>query len=118
MAGAAVAFAAALGAACAAVRPQATVATPAGIRFAFVDPEAGSVVLAGTFNQWSLSAHPLARMGSRGVWTIVVALAPGEHRYMFVVDGERWVMPPMAEDYLDDGFGSKNGVVVVRPAVP
>ena len=33
---------------------------------------------------------------------------------MSVVDG-KWVSPPFAEDYVDDGFGAKNGMVVVRP---
>ncbi len=34
--------------------------------------------------------------------------------FMFVVDGKQWVSPPMAEDYADDGFGARNGIVVVR----
>jgi hypothetical protein len=34
---------------------------------------------------------------------------------MFVIDGERWITPPLADDFVDDGFGSRNGVVVVRP---
>jgi hypothetical protein len=33
---------------------------------------------------------------------------------MFSVDG-KFVVPPLAEDYADDGFGSKNGVVIVKP---
>jgi hypothetical protein len=33
---------------------------------------------------------------------------------MYVVDG-KWISPEMAEDFVDDGFGVKNGVVVVRP---
>ena len=46
---------------------------------------------------------------------LVVALPPGEHAFMYVVDGAAWLSPPAAEDYVDDGFGSRNGVVVVRP---
>jgi len=53
-------------------------------------------------------------MRSGTVWTAVVTLPPGEHLFVFVVDGQ-WVVPPVAEDYVDDGFGSKNGVVIVRP---
>jgi hypothetical protein len=34
---------------------------------------------------------------------------------MYIVDGDSWISPPYAEDYVDDGFGAKNGVVVVRP---
>jgi len=94
----------------------APVITPAGVRFVLMQAQASSVALAGSFNQWSASAHPLARGKSRGVWTVVVALPPGEHLFMYVVDGTEWVSPPLAEDYVDDGFGSKNGVVVVPPA--
>jgi 1,4-alpha-glucan branching enzyme len=94
---------------------RAPVATSSGVRFVLSRPEARSVALAGSFNDWSTSSHPLAREGSRGVWTIVVALPPGEHLFMYVVDGTEWLSPPVAEDHEDDGFGSKNGVVVVRP---
>ena len=33
--------------------------------------------------------------GSRGVWTIVVQLPPGEHLFMYVVDGTQWISPPL-----------------------
>ena len=109
-------LAAVVSASCAAAIPPGTpVLTAAGVRFVLVHPEARSVALAGSFNQWSASSHPLARERSRGLWLVVVALPPGEHLFMFVVDGTEWVSPPLAEDYMDDGFGSKNGVVVVRP---
>ena len=94
---------------------SAPVVTPAGVRFVLMYPEARSVALAGSFNEWSASSQPLTRQRSRGVWTAVVVLPPGEHLFMFVVDGTQWISPPFAEDYLDDGFGSKNGVVVVQP---
>jgi 1,4-alpha-glucan branching enzyme len=77
-------------------------------------PTARSVTLAGSFNEWSVSSHPLAQQQPPGVWTVIVPLPPGEHRFMYVVDGAEWISPPLAEDYADDGFGSKNGVVVVR----
>jgi 1,4-alpha-glucan branching enzyme len=93
----------------------APVVTPAGVRFVLMQPAARNVALAGSFNEWSASSHPLAREGSRGIWMAVVTLPPGEHLFMYVVDGTQWISPPLAEDYVDDGFGAKNGVVVVRP---
>ena len=58
----------------------------------------------------------IASIGSaNGRWSIVTPLPPGEHTFMFVVDGRQWVSPA-AEDYVDDGFGARNGVVVVRPS--
>lgn len=98
-----------------ATRAAAPVVTPAGVRFTLLRPDARSVAVAGTFNEWSASAHPLARDTARGMWTAVVALPPGEHLFMYVLDGTQWMTPPLAEDFVDDGFGSRNGVVVVSP---
>ena len=44
-----------------------------------------------------------------------MAVEPGIHEYMFVVDGAEWITPPGAEGYRDDGFGSRNAVVTVLP---
>jgi 1,4-alpha-glucan branching enzyme len=101
---------------CATKGPAAPIVTPAGVRFTLLRPEASSITVAGSFNEWSTSAHPLARETSKGLWASVVALPAGEHLYMYVVDGTEWVSPPLAEDYVDDGFGSRNGVVMVRPS--
>ena len=66
------------------------------VRFMFEAPAATSVALAGDFNQWSARATPLSAEGSAGVWSVVVALAPGEHRYAFVVNDTGWVADPRA----------------------
>jgi 1,4-alpha-glucan branching enzyme len=87
-----------------------------GVRFTFASPGAGTVSLAGSFNQWSVSSHPMTRARSTGAWAIVVRLPPGEHLFMYVVDGTQWISPPFAEDFMDDGFGTRNGIVVVRPS--
>jgi 1,4-alpha-glucan branching enzyme len=90
--------------------------TPAGVRFSLVDGDAKSVALAGSFNDWSTSSHPLQREGTSHIWTRVVPLLPGEHLFMYVIDGTQWITPPDADDFVDDGFGAKNGVVIVRTA--
>jgi 1,4-alpha-glucan branching enzyme len=95
------------------MEPVAPAVTPAGVRFVLMRPEAKSVALAGSFNQWSASAHPLTR-GARGAWAVIVALPAGEHLFMYVVDGAQWISPPVAEDYVDDGFGARNAIVVVH----
>lgn len=86
--------------------------TPSGVRFTLDHGAAKSVAVVGSFNEWSTSAHPLMRKGR--LWSTVVVLPPGDHLFMFVVDGTQWVVPPLAEEYAGDGFGSKNGVVIVR----
>jgi len=82
------------------------------VRFVLYAPGARRVAIAGTFNQWDREATLLAPAGATGVWTTTVALAPGQHQYAFVIDGERWVPDPAAPT-VDDGFGRRNSVVAV-----
>jgi len=89
--------------------------TSAGVRFSLVHANAKNVALAASFNQWSAVSHPLSRVLTSAIWEVVVPLPPGEHLFMFVIDGTQWVTPPLADDFVDDGFGAKNGVVVVPP---
>jgi len=98
--------------ACAARASLAPLVTPDGVRFQVEQPAARTVAVAGTFNGWSITSHPMRPDASRRRWTATVSLPPGEHLFMYVVDGS-WVTPPQAADYVDDGFGARNGVVVV-----
>jgi len=82
------------------------------VRFVLYAPGAHRVAIAGTFNQWNSDATLLAPAGATGVWTTTVTLAPGQHQYAFVVDGERWVPDPAAPA-VDDGFGRRNSVVAI-----
>ncbi len=85
------------------------------VQFAFADPAAVSVAVAGDFNDWDAQATPLRDPDGDGIWTGLIALRPGMHKYMFVVDGEKWVTDPEAERYVDDGFGMRNAVIAVTP---
>ena len=84
-----------------------------GVEFSLMLPNVQSVAVVGDFNDWSHTADLLARE-DEDRWSRVVPLSAGEYVFMFVVNGDQWVVPPMAEDYVEDGFGQKNGVVVVR----
>ncbi len=84
-----------------------------GVEFSILLPKVQSVAVVGDFNDWSHTAHMLVREDG-GRWSGVVLLSAGEHVFMFVVNGKQWVVPPVADDYVDDGFGHKNGVLVVR----
>jgi len=82
------------------------------VKFVFTG-EARSVALAGDFNGWDPERHLLRDPDGDGVWTGLFPIPPGMHKYMFVVDGERWVTDPTAERYIDDGFGMRNALVNV-----
>ena len=96
--------------------PVAAVATPARVlvRLVVVQPDAKTVALAGDFNEWDPMRTPLQRTSS-GAWTVTIPVAPGRYEYMFVVDGEQWIADPFAVEQNDDGFGSRNAVLDVRP---
>jgi hypothetical protein len=100
------------------VSPPVTAAAPAGtvlVRFELNAPEAWRVALAGSFNEWSDSSIVFTRAGSSGRWTVTVALPPGRHQYLFVVDGDRWMPDPAAHAQVEDEFGQRNSLLVVGP---
>ena len=81
--------------------------------FTYTDPAAKSVSVAGEFNQWSTTEHPMHRDAS-GVWTAVIPLKPGKYQYKFVVDGD-WKQDPLNPNTADDTFGGKNSVKTIGP---
>ena len=84
------------------------------VRFQLSAPDAKTVRVAGSFNNWSPAALELHR-DSNGTWDATIPLPVGEHRYLFVVDGQRWIPDPTAQAQVDDGFGGTNSVIVVGP---
>ena len=81
-------------------------------------PGAKSVEVVGSFTDWRPGAVVLREPDHDGVWRGTVVLPVGEHQYMFVVDGQRWVSDPLAGRYVDDGFGRRNALLIVRPVLP
>jgi len=77
-------------------------------------PEAGArrVTVAGDFNGWDAAALPMRRVDGGGVWRVRVALPPGRHAYSFVVDGERWVIDPLAPRTDEGALGPTNVITV------
>ncbi|MDG5767552.1 glycogen-binding domain-containing protein [Balneolales bacterium ANBcel1] len=81
------------------------------IRFVYLDNEAESIEVAGDFSDWE--PIPLSRQVVNGdhVWTGIVPLTRGEHRYMFIKDGELWTTDPLAHRHVEDGFGNRNAII-------
>ena len=74
-------------------------------------PEAISVAVAGTFNDWDPSRNPMRKDGT-GTWKATLTLPPGTHEYRFVVDGD-WISDPTATETVDNPFGQTNSVIRV-----
>ncbi len=82
-----------------------------GVQFLYDAPDAQSVSVAGSFNEWNTSASPMS-MNDDGIWTVTVKLPPGKHQYKFVVDGN-WYFDPDHSNLMDDGYGGSNSLVEI-----
>ena len=73
--------------------------------------EAGSVYLAGDFNEWNETSHPMTKLKD-GRFKLVVKLDPGrEYQFRYLVDGE-WHNDWEADKYVSNPFSGDNSVVV------
>jgi len=81
------------------------------MRFVYIDSEASHMAVAGNFSNWEPVEMDSRQMGGQTVWTGLIPIERGEHRYMFVRNGEEWISDPLAEILRDDGFGNKNAVI-------
>jgi len=91
-------------------------ATVVYVEFELKAPGARSVSVGGDFDGWS-GTNMLEDSDGDGVWTGRVAVRPGLHTHMFLVDGSEWVTDPQANRYTDDGFGNRNAVLAVAAPV-
>jgi 1,4-alpha-glucan branching enzyme len=82
------------------------------VEFSLLAPQAQSVFLAGNFNQWNLSSHPL-NLNNKGVWTISIPLSPGRCEYRFFVD-EEWQNDPSCSSVVENPFGTSNCLKIVE----
>jgi 1,4-alpha-glucan branching enzyme len=82
------------------------------VGFSLSSPQAQSVFLAGNFNQWNLSSHPLS-LNNEGMWRISIPLSPGGYEYRFFVDG-KWQNDPACSSVVENPFGTSNCLKIVE----
>jgi len=80
--------------------------------FSLSAPQAQSVSIAGDFNQWNPSSHPLT-MDDKGIWRMSLPLNPGQYEYRFFVDGE-WQNDPNGSSSVEDLLGTSNSLKIVK----
>lgn len=91
--------------------------TPAGlspVTFVLAAPSAREVAVIGSFNGWKTAGWTMRNDPATGLWTLTTALPPGSHEYVFLVDGTTPVTDAAAALSVDDGFGSRNSVLLVK----
>lgn len=71
----------------------------------------GAVEVAGSFNAWT--PVPMTRAGDG--WTLTLQLEPGTYTFAFRTADGIWFVPDDAPGIVDDGFGQRNGTIVVPP---
>jgi chromosome partitioning protein len=75
-------------------------------------PEAQSVYVTGSFNDWSLD--DTCRLANQdGVWRITLPLKPGVYKYQFIVDG-KWQEDPQSPMKERNSFGDINSLIEVK----
>jgi chromosome partitioning protein len=81
--------------------------------FVTLYPRAGSVQIAGDFNNWQPANTPMQRVGDSGVWQAQMNLPHGLYRYRLVVDGQ-WQQDPYNERTELNPYGELNSVLEVK----
>ncbi|MBN8705363.1 MAG: hypothetical protein J0L62_05770 [Bacteroidetes bacterium] len=85
--------------------------------FSYQSKSAKTVSIAGSFNNWSASAHPFQPQ-ENGLWSITIELIPNYYQYKLVVDG-KWIADPANDWKINDGGDGFNSIIKVgNPPVP
>ncbi len=80
--------------------------------FALKAPQAQSVYVTGSFNDWSLDESCRMRQDN-GRWVAQLPLRPGVHKYQFIIDG-RWCEDPANSRQERNSFGDINSLIEVQ----
>lgn len=81
------------------------------INFICLAPQAKAVCLAGDFNHWHPSSHPLEQSVD-GSWRLTLSLGHGSHHYQFMVDGQP-MNDPRAQGVSRNNRGDRVSLLLV-----
>ena len=87
---------------------QSTCAT----RFVIYNSSANQVELAGSFTGWQRKSMQPIR--NSGYWEIYLQVTPGEHRFAYILDGDRQIADPTLPASENDDFGGRNSILNVE----
>ncbi|EGB14665.1 glycoside hydrolase family 13 domain protein [Pseudodesulfovibrio mercurii] len=88
----------------------------ATVRFILHDADmhARKVSVIGSFNNWRAERSVMWYSSDAQAWVLEAQLPPGDHEYLFLVNGNQLVPDPNAPMTSDDGFGNRNSIVFVN----
>ncbi len=90
-------------------------ATVCGNRFVLYEPAARQVDLAGSFTGWQRVS--MKRIGNSGYWEINLPVPSGEHRFAYILDGDRRMADPTLPASEKDDFGGQNSILSVEERI-
>lgn len=80
-------------------------------RFVLFEPAANQVELAGSLTDWQ--RIPMQRIGDSGYWELNLRTTAGEHRFTYILDGQRRMADPTLPVSEMDDFGGYNSILRV-----
>jgi hypothetical protein len=81
--------------------------------FTLDSPDARSVSVIGSFNEWRPAGYEMQLSGEGRHWVLRIQLPHGRHRYAFLVDGHLVISDPRSVFTENDGFGNRNSIILV-----
>lgn len=75
-------------------------------------PNAQTVRVAGSFNNWNMDQYTMGRKGDE--WVLSIKLPIGKTRYKFIVDGN-WLLDPANKQWEGNEFDTGNSVIWIDP---
>ncbi len=78
------------------------------------DQGLSSVSVAGTFNNWTNGANKLTMQPDGRTWSTAFNVAYGRVSYKFILNGNQWIVDPVAKNE-GDGNGNINSIRLVLP---
>lgn len=84
-------------------------------RFVLYQPDVEQVEISGTFTDWK--RIPLQKIGSSGYWDITLNLPQGEHRFTYIIEGDRHMLDPTISIREQDDFGGWNSIILKEVGV-
>ncbi len=81
------------------------------IEFKISAPDAKSVYVAGSFNDWNTKSLPLKKSRD-GVWRATVDLPAGRYEYKYFIDGA-WAKDSPCTETVPNAFGTHNCSITI-----
>jgi len=86
--------------------------SPNSNRFVLFEPVADRVELTGSFTGWQRVA--MQRLGASGYWELRLPVPAGEHRFAYILNGEKRMADPTLPAVERDDFGGENSILDVE----